>query len=541
MPDNVRDHRHPSSSSSGGSSPGPNVRDHRGETGSGWGDGVVRDHRHTGIEHVFVLMLENRSFDHMLGFSNIHGTDADTQQPTAVRGLTGTESSVYHGHTYTVQRGAANVMAADPGHEFEDVLTQMCGEGATYASGGAYPTVTNAGYVAAFAKGGAADPSAVMACYTPEQLPVLNALAREFAVCDNWCASLPGPTWPNRMFAFAASSAGLDHSPSDSDIARWELAPGGGFEFPHGNIFQALARAGRKYRIYAGDHFPMAAALKGISIVSSIREYEHFDHDVHDPAYDASFTFIEPSYDVFNDYRDGTSQHPLGNVVRGEALIKLTYESIRKSPLWPSSVLIVTWDEHGGFYDHAVPQRQPHAVAPEDTQPGSEFNQHGFTFEQFGPRVPAIVVSPLIPRNLIDHRPYDHSSIPATIERVFGLDALTRRDAVAGGVNILASLSAARTDAPMTLPAAPPEAMARVVATHRVADAAIARPAASVNGGNLPAILASAVRQDMELSTPAERAAIEARVRTIKTREQAREYMEQVEEKIRTRRAAAVA
>jgi phospholipase C len=312
MPDppEVRDHRTGDSHSGD-----PVVRDHRGESGHsrpvpptlpGWGD-IVRDHRTTGIEHIFVLMLENRSFDHMLGFSGITGTDPVTGPSTKINGLTGTESNSLNGQTFTVQQGAANEMPHDPGHEFEDVLLQMGGPGATYPSGGAYPTVRNSGYVAAYSKStGTNDPGDVMKCYSPSQLPVLTALAREFVVCDNWCASLPGPTWPNRMFAFTASSGGLDHSPSDFEISRWELAPGGGFEFRHGTIFDALDHVKRKYRIYAGDDFPMAAGLKGISIFS-IRGFEHFDREVNGPGFDAQFVFIEPSYDVFNDYKDGTS------------------------------------------------------------------------------------------------------------------------------------------------------------------------------------------------------------------------------------------
>jgi phospholipase C len=113
----------------------------------------VRDHRTTGIKHVFVLMLENRSFDHMLGFSGITGTDAETGKPTAIDGLKGKEANTFNGKTYTVQRGADNVMRSDPGHEFPDVLMQLCGPGSAYPRGGAYPAVNNSGFAAAYAKG----------------------------------------------------------------------------------------------------------------------------------------------------------------------------------------------------------------------------------------------------------------------------------------------------------------------------------------------------------------------------------------------------
>ena len=219
----------------------PIVRDHRGEGNrpkptpqSSDSGAIVRDHRKTAIEHIFVLMLENRSFDHMLGFSGITGTDAVTGKPTTINGLKGNESNSFNGRTYTVQRGAANVMPHDPGHEFEDVLVQLSGSGAVYPRGGSYPAVHNTGYVAAYAKSSGKDsPGEVMKCYSPNELPVLTALAREFVVCDNWYASMPGPTWPNRMFAHASSSGGLDHSPSNSEIVEWELLPGGGIATVH--------------------------------------------------------------------------------------------------------------------------------------------------------------------------------------------------------------------------------------------------------------------------------------------------------------------
>jgi len=171
------------------------------------------------IEHVFVLMLENRSLDHMLGFSGITGKDAATGQPTAVNGLTGNESNTANGKTFTVSQPADWTMPLDPGHEFTDVLVQLCGPGAVYHPGGEYPPVNATGYVSSYVStGGGSSPGEIMKCYREAQLPVLNALAREFALCDGWHASMPGPTWPNRFFMMAASSGGLDHSPSVAEV-----------------------------------------------------------------------------------------------------------------------------------------------------------------------------------------------------------------------------------------------------------------------------------------------------------------------------------
>jgi len=481
-----------------------------------------------GIRHVYVLMLENRSFDHMLGFSGITGTDADTGTSTAIRGLTGNESNAHNGQTFQVQRGAKLSMPTDPGHEFPEVLQQLCGTGAQYPRGGAYPAIDNSGFVDSYVAAGGVSPQEIMNCYTPAQLPVLNALAREFVVCDNWHASLPGPTWPNRMFIHAATSGGLDHSPSVFEIAQWEAVAG--FHFDNGTVFDRLQRHGIRRRIYSGDDFPMVAALKGIGI-GDVRHYDLFAGDIAAANYADQYIFIEPSYDVFHQYRDGTSQHPLGDVTKGEALIKQTYEAIRNSPAWESSLLIVTWDEHGGFYDHMPPGA---ATPPGDTGLDSQHNQNGFTFRQYGVRVPAVVISPRVPKGLIDHRLYDHASISATLAMLFDMNPLTGRDSNANHLDSLITLKAARTDAPERLPAAATPALTMTATVETV------NPQASANSGNIPAIVHAAMQQDIA-ATPQFRQQIAARVQTIQTREDARQYLREVRDKVRPLRADAAA
>jgi phospholipase C len=491
-----------------------------------------------GIEHVFVLMLENRSFDHMLGYSNIIGTDAESGQPTKLNGLEGSESNIYNGAKYAVKTGADWVMPVDPGHEFLEVLEQLCGPKA-YPSGGSYPNIDLSGFVTSYVAACAAtktqsDPGEIMKCYGPEQLPVLNALAQEFVVCDNWHASMPGPTWPNRMFLHAASSGGLDHSPTTAEIVLWEAFDG--FSIVHGTIFDALKRRDIPRCLYGGDDFPMVAALKGIGL-SDIRPYHYFGQDLQG-SYPYFYTFIEPSYNATAEYRCSTSQHPLDDVTRGEALIKCTYESIRNSPLWNNSLVIITWDEHGGFYDHEIP---PVAVPPGDTAPDSSHNQSGFTFQLYGPRVPALVISPLIPRNLIDHRQYDHTSILATLEVLSDIPPLTKRDGSAKNLTPLISLSSPRADAPTVLPSpaesgiggctpfscSGPALMEAALVRHPVSNAK-----ASVNDANLPSVIHSAMRTDLALA-PEQKAQILARVSGLKTRGDAADYIEQVRQKVR--------
>ncbi|HYL45870.1 MAG TPA: alkaline phosphatase family protein [Candidatus Limnocylindrales bacterium] len=407
------------------------------------------------IDHIFVLMLENRSFDHMLGLSGVTGTDAVTGKPTQINGLSGTHSNSWDGVTCTAEAPAVDPMKKDPYHEFEDVLEQLCGHGAVYPPGGPYPAINNSGYLSNFIEkaGGSASPCDVMKSFAPPgspglttpSLPVLTALAKEFAVCDAWYSSMPGPTWPNRFFALGASSACLDHSPSNLDIALWNVLEG--FKFQHGSIFDVASgflfwKRKLKWRIYAGNKlFTLAHALKGIHIWD-IHRYSRFARHLMDPNYPAQFIWIEPNYGhVTSDYIGGNSQHPLDGITGGEALIKATYCAIRNSPNWETSMLVITWDEHGGFFDHAIP---PRAVPPGDAPQFSGANKNGFAFDQYGPRVPAVIISPLIPANTIDHRPYDHASIPATLERLFNLAPLTSRDRAANDLRSIASLPVAR-------------------------------------------------------------------------------------------------
>ncbi len=215
--------------------------------------------------------------------------------------------------------------------------------------------------------------------------------------------------------------------------------------------------------------------LKGIGL-SDVDLFEDFEKDVMDPGYDAAYTFIEPYYGTIDQKLNSlgssakdesekvaiealkkllqevgllaapqpiNSQHPGNSVFEGESLIKKVYEIIRSSPHWNDSMLILAWDEHGGFYDHVRPPR----AAPT----GSKGQAHGFLFDQYGPRVPVVVISPLCPQGMIEHRRLEHSAIPATVEQVFGLQPMTVRDSSIVGVQNLATLQTPRQNAPLTL------------------------------------------------------------------------------------------
>ena len=379
------------------------------------------------IQHVFVLMLENRSFDHMFALSGIPGIVAATPA----------NANSYLGKSYAFSGGSPKQMPTDPGHEFPDVVEQLCGVGAQLQSGGPYPLINNLGFVENYATThteGAppvqSDAGLVMlGIDTRAEAPALYQLAKEFVLCDNWHSSLPGPTWPNRYFLHGASSAGLDHSPTSAEMSDWEALEG--FAYPNGSIFEALGKG--NYRLYqdqfgpALGHVPQVASLKGISFFD-VDKLDHFTEDLA-AGYTAKYTFIEPSYGDVTDgsYQGGSSQHPMDGIAEGDALVARVYGAIRNSSVWNSSFLIILYDEHGGFYDSVAPGP---ATKPNDGANG-QMNKYGFGFDRFGVRVPAVVVSPWVGRGQVTHTLFDHSSVLATIEAIFGIKPLTDRDRAA--------------------------------------------------------------------------------------------------------------
>ena len=497
-------------------------------------------HPNSNIKHVFVLMLENRSFDHMLGFSGITGTDAYSGQLTAINGLNPIESNRYEGQTFNTVQPADWSMPVGPGHEFIDVLYQLCGPDASYQGDSAYPPINNAGFVWDYVHSpstgegkATSNYGEAMKCYdTKTQLPVLYTLATEFAVCDHWFSSLPGPTWPNRFFVHGASSSGLDDSPTTEQMAEWETVFG--FHFQNGSIFDALNAKGiaSPWRIYGGKSEPIQGSIPSVAALHNINKvdwhcFDRFAADI-EGDYPYFYTFIEPNYgDITNNsYVGGQSQHPLDDVRNGEALIKTVYETIRNSPRWENSLLIITYDEHGGFYDHMAP---PAAVAPGDSK---KYSQHGFSFEQLGVRVPAVVISAFIPKNTIDHSVYDHSSIPATLEALAGLEPLTNRDAGANNLTGLLSLSEIRTDTPTSLP---DMAMTGSAPTAKMASLAATDPGKLINGGNLPAFLFTVAKAESGLNEGKNNADIFANSRSIKTQGDAHDYVNDVMNRLKAK------
>src|SRR5262249_29854778 len=220
------------------------------------------------IKHLFVLVMENRSFDHLLGFQGIAGKDTQTGQPTKADDLTGPGGARiaepyndYGNSRYTVTptAGDRTYNAQDVQHQFLDVVTQLCGQGQGPAvaangglKGGAYPKLaeaTKTGFAADYAlNSDAGNPGEPLKCFAQGTLPVLTALAREFVLCDHWFSAMAGPTEPNRMFVHAATSGVWHDSPTTSDYeeiygAKSAGAAGYGISLENGTTFHAPRRA----------------------------------------------------------------------------------------------------------------------------------------------------------------------------------------------------------------------------------------------------------------------------------------------------------
>ena len=509
---------------------------------------MIDDSLKSPITNVFVLMLENHSFDHIFAMSGIPGIQAATvhDSNSYVDPATGEPKTCY------VQDGAPPSMTTDPGHEFEDVGQQLCGCKFPSLPVNPYPAVNNSGFACSYATSISEDTGRpapghvcdIMACFhTETQLPVIYQLAREFAICDNWFSSMPGPTWPNRFFVHGASSAGLDRSPNFEEELQWETYDG--FQFEHGSIFDALKP--NQWRLYNDYHnrfsdqpsswedggwISQVASLKNLDIldvhplasVFSDHPAGRFVNDLQGD-YPYPYTFIEPnfgrSFGKPLTYKGGSSQHPEDDAYGGEGLVKAVYEAIRNSPLWNTSLLVIVYDEHGGFYDSVKPGC---AVAPGDKTmvENLQLKTHGFDFSQYGVRVPAVIVSPLIPKGKVDHTLYDHSSILATVERLLSLPPLTKRDEAANDLRGLLTLPVPREDCPTELNApASPIPNKPVVTEQMIADMS---DHPLPESGNLIGFLTILLKTEMKGADAETRARILSEFRKIKTIGAARAY-----------------
>ncbi|XP_068309322.1 non-specific phospholipase C6-like [Pyrus communis] len=391
------------------------------------------------IKTVVVLVMENRSFDHMLGWMKksvnpaINGVTGKECNPVSTKPDEPTKSICFSDD--------AEFVDPDPGHSFEAVEQQVFGSG---------PLPSMTGFVEQALSMSPNLSETVMKGFRPESVPVYAALVREFAVFDRWFSSIPGPTQPNRLFVYSATSHG-----STSHVKK-QLASG----YPQKTIFDSVHENGLDFGVYF-QTTPTTMFYRNMRKLKYTFKFHQYDLKFKKDARKGklpNLTVIEPRYFDLKGM-PANDDHPSHDVANGQRLVKDVYETLRASPQWNETLLVITYDEHGGFFDHV---QTPYVNVPNpdgNSGPAPYF----FKFDRLGVRVPTIMVSPWIKKGTVMSGPqgptpnseFEHSSIPATIKKIFNLNSnfLTHRDAWAGTFEqVVGQLSSPRTDCPVTLP-----------------------------------------------------------------------------------------
>jgi phospholipase C len=332
-----------------------------------------------GIDAIVVLCMENRSFDHYLGALRL------VEGRTDIDGLVGTETNpAPSGADPVPVHLLEDFTPADPPHGW-DACHEQWNEGA------------NDGFVIAHA---GASQSDVMGYHVREHLPVLYALADASAICQRWFCSVLGPTWPNRFYLHGATSRGQQSNfPELGMRSIWDVLEDAQIDAT--NYYHDVA--------WATGGFGRLTGLAGIS-----RFFEDAEAGNLPP-----FTLIDPAF-----FGGGANDdHPDHDIRQGQALIGSVVAALGQSPQWNRCMFVLTYDEHGGFYDHVAPP-----APAEGAEPEAEFQRFGF-------RVPSLVIGPTVRRGCAIDTVYEHSSIVQTVTTRFGLEPLNARAAAAGDLS----------------------------------------------------------------------------------------------------------
>jgi len=476
------------------------------------------------LKHIVVLMMENRSFDHMLGYLK--------QDWPALNGLKGDETNPDNaGQDQSVQPTAAaqGELDPDPDHSWEGVNLQIFGNPRGFDDGS--PKMK--GFIKSYftKRQDLGHSRNIMNCFDPNNLQVLTYLAEQYAVCDRWFSSLPGPTVPNRMFAHFGTSFGhVDNAMKIGDNGK--------------SIYSRLMNAGRSTKVYFFDE---QSSSIGISFMlqnqaETLGSYQDFMDDCNNGNL-PDYSFVEPNYSDHGNLL-ASDQHPDHNVISGENFIADVYNHIRKSPLWENTLLLIVYDEHGGTYDHVYP--------PKITPDGITDPISGFQFDRLGIRVPAIFISPWIDQGTLIQTQYEHASIPATVANLFIANPaqrnLTPRESRANLFTKdadLFTLTQARQDSfYFTMEAAPdvratPVDLAASVEVGSVPVSMNTPPAGAYNPGRDMGILLQDHIQELsrleKQLPPDQQTGID--VNTLKTEQQASDYIGKVVPRLRAQGA----
>ncbi|MFZ0561741.1 MAG: alkaline phosphatase family protein [Terriglobales bacterium] len=357
------------------------------------------------LRHIVVLMMENRSFDHMLG--SLTAIDPRIDGVTAQLSNPDTTGASVNPQPLAQFQGQLD---PDPDHHFPAVDLQIFG-GDT--SDGRQPNMQ--GFIKSYfnQQEDVAHSQKIMYYFAQSQLPVLTTLALEFAVFNRWFASIPGPTICNRAFAHYGTSFGR----VDMNILY--------VNEPFKDVYSRLINANPKHTAKLYYYDATSSTMEVANLLQNEPQlfgtYDQFLDDCSSGNL-PEYSFIEPNY---NDHDTDTGeavasdQHPDHNIQAGELFIASVYNAIKQNAnLWQSTALLVVYDEHGGIYDHVVPP----ACTPDQFTASANDTGTGqpFAFDRLGVRVPAILISPWIPKGtVVDGRVFDHASIPATITKFF--------------------------------------------------------------------------------------------------------------------------
>ncbi|TVU12822.1 hypothetical protein EJB05_46484 [Eragrostis curvula] len=400
------------------------------------------------IKTVVVLVQENRSFDHMLGWMKSLNPEIDGVTGTELNHIDASDPSSRAVHFTS----GSEYVDPDPGHSMQAIYEQVYGTpfidaASTPITPSTPPTMSGFAQQAEKEKPGMSE--TVMRGFRPDAVPVYRELVKEFAVCDRWFASNPASTQPNRLFVHSATSHGLVSNDSK------QLIPG----LPQKTIFDSLHDEGYSFGIYY-QYPPSTLFYRNLRQLKYIDKFHPFDLSFKRHCREGKL----PNYVVVEQrYFDlkilpGNDDHPSHDVSEGQRFVKEVYEALRSGPQWEETLLVVVYDEHGGFYDH-VPTPVVGVPSPDGIVSAAPFF---FKFDRLGVRVPAIFVSPWIEPGTVVHRPaagpdptseFEHSSIPATVKKIFNLKSfLTKRDAWAGTFDSVLTRDTPRKDCPLTLP-----------------------------------------------------------------------------------------
>jgi phospholipase C len=376
------------------------------------------------IQHIVLVMLENRSFDNMCGW--LYGGEQGQPKvflppsPAAGRdqyeGLSAKlfnpiDAHYFQGKSKEIlpifpRANATDMPNPDPKEDYGNVNYQLFGPEAPNKN----PTWGNLGFVINYQTAtGANSPVQIMEPFSVEQVPIISALAKSYAVCDRWFCSVPTETWPNRSFVHAGTSNGNVINGNPPNPFDWDVD----------TIFNVLEACGYSWKVYCDTALvpSLTFAMFPKLWPYALNRFAHFDDFKEDCRKGAlpRYTFLEPSF-----IENPNDEHPPHDVLAGEQFLRDIWAAVSTSPKWNETLLLITYDEHGGTYDHVMPAWG--AVPPDmKSSPG----QQGFGFDRFGVRVPMVAVSPWIQEGAVFRSnspvPFDHASIPATLRDWLGI------------------------------------------------------------------------------------------------------------------------